>query len=236
MWVLRKLLIPIGWKKNTEHIPILKNYKNLAAKLPKLQNAMQANTVFDFHNISSSYITEKDLLQLHGSNFPRIQSYITNQEYRLLSYLGTLDIISYLEGDILPKVDRATMQVALEGRDPMLDHKIIEFAMQLNDNFKMQPNSSKHLLRNVLYKYVPKDLIERPKQGFTIPVKHWLKNNLKEELNALKNDNDFIEQFGLNKEKLGILISNFLSEKGNINAHFVWILFHLHQWYLRWLA
>ena len=88
-------------------------------------------------------------------------------------------------GLISDKVDRATMGVALEGREPLLDHKIIEFALALPDDLKIKGNTTKYLLRQVLYRHVPKEMIERPKQGFSIPVQKWLLGSLRGELDAL---------------------------------------------------
>jgi asparagine synthase (glutamine-hydrolysing) len=226
---------PYWLERNSSKIPLIKNYKNVSNKFPKLINALKSENTLDFFNKSSSYITQKDLLRIFPVYLNRYENSQEIQAKRLISYLGMVDVETFLEGDIMCKVDRATMSVALEGREPFLDHNIIEFAMKLPDNLKINGNVSKYLLRKILFKYVPRELLERPKQGFSVPVKKWLMNSLKDHLIALKEDVDFLMTFEFDKIELNNIIDDFLNNKRFINPHFIWFLFTLHQWYLRWI-
>lgn len=117
---------------------------------------------------------------------------------------GLFELCNYLPDDLLVKVDRCSMKVGLEVRCPLLDHKLISFALNLPDNLKEKNGVKKYLLKQVLYQYIPEKLFQRPKQGFSIPLAKWLKEDLY-----------FLIEKNLSKESVetaGILNYNFVKE------------------------
>ena len=124
------------------------------------------------------------------------------------SFMMLNDLMLYLPDDILTKVDRASMNVSLESRVPFLNHQIFEFASTLPLHYKIRGSETKHILRRILYKYVPSSIMERPKFGFAVPIESWLKNDLKEWSLDLLNKEKLEAQGYLNCE----LISKMLNE------------------------
>jgi len=229
-----QLIHPEKLEKRLAHFPFLARYTNLGNKFYKFRNVVTAQDAIDFFLRSSMYVSQPEVEAAAKDFQARYAGDTAYADERLVGFLGLIDMQTYLEGDILTKIDRATMQTALEGREPFLDQEIITFGLQLPDTYKMRNGQSKYLLRQLLYQHVPRELIDRPKQGFAVPIGKWLRQNFKEELVALQTDTAFFEHMGLNHAFCRQCITAFSSQNDYANEYFIWFLFVLHRWYQRW--
>ncbi|MGB4107682.1 MAG: asparagine synthase (glutamine-hydrolyzing) [Alphaproteobacteria bacterium] len=143
------------------------------------------------------------------------------------------DALFYLPGDILTKVDRASMAVSLEARAPLLDRRIYEYAWRLPERFKMRGGQGKWLLRQVLKRHVPEELFERPKQGFAVPVGAWLRGPLKDWAENLLST-DRLEQSGLDAGVIRAAWQDHLENRGS-NAQKLWGALMFQAWHERWI-
>lgn len=136
--------------------------------------------------------------------------------------------------DILCKVDRASMKYSIEVRCPFLDKNVIEFSLGLPFKYKIKNAGLKQILKDIVYKYIPKKLMERPKKGFGVPIERWLRNELKEELLEYTDSNFLIKQGIFEPSETQKFISLFIQngDAGKNYAKFVWAYFAFQQWYI----
>ncbi len=143
-------------------------------------------------------------------------------------------VLTQLFKHLIANGDRATMGVSLEGRDPLLDHKILEWSSKLPLEFKYKDGKTKYILRRILYKYLPRELVDRKKQGFGVPIQEWFKNELKDLYREYLSE-EAVKRVGVFDEKeVKKLLKGYWENKG-VNHKKVWLLFIFQQWAERWL-
>ena len=152
-----------------------------------------------------------------------------------------VDMDTYLPGDILCKVDRASMKYSLESRCPILDTDVMELSFQIPHEYKYSQGVKKKILKDIAYDYIPKELLDRPKVGFGVPIDKWLRGALREELLSYC-DTTFLKEQGIFKpEKTKAFVQNYLQtgDKGRgTGANYskiVWSYFAFQQWYVKFM-
>ncbi|MBU1220492.1 asparagine synthase (glutamine-hydrolyzing) [Myxococcota bacterium] len=238
-----------------KHIPfpVRQKISQLMSKVPDLSNSKNLPMVFEKirHKIIKSY-------QYFGSESPfEIYKNITfplknpdeiiigwnntftywqleKLEMNCLNQIRLFDSKWYLSDDVLAKVDRASMKVSLETRVPLLDKNIIEFSWTLDDKLKIKNRKSKLILKEVLFKYIPENMMNRPKKGFAVPVDSWVKNELKEWVEELLTI-DMIKAEGYFKpESVKKMWEDHKTGRIN-NIYQLWSLISFQSWKQTWI-
>lgn len=226
------------------------NYMNKIYKLPKPLRLFAASTLNILPNyklktvgrvIKNSNVNNAYLSTMYGpipswienefsshSDFDELK-YLFHNSKNIYERISDFDIKTYLNWEINTKVDRASMAYSLEVRAPLQDYRIVEFARSLPTDYKYHKGTMKHLLKELLYEYVPKPIFERPKAGFTMPFKEWFKNDLKEFVLDELNDEGLSIIPGINKVKIKKMINQHMSGKWN-HYPLIWRLLVLKQW------
>jgi asparagine synthase (glutamine-hydrolysing) len=176
------LLAPDTWNRLFEAVPRAWRPTLPGEKLHKIATLLDNPEPEAIYRRLVSQWERPDAVAASGRepDGPLWDSGIARDFPQLIPRMQFLDMVTYLPDDILTKVDRATMAVGLEGRVPLLDHRVVAYAWSLPPHFKLRGGQGKWLLRRVLDRYVPKPLIDRPKMGFGVPIDAWLRGPLRD--------------------------------------------------------
>ena len=220
-------------------IPVLNKKYLFASRYEKAKNLLQNPSASNLLMSMTSQMSEKDINALIIEPVKKIISGLDSKElkeehYSVLKYMMAIDYKTYLLDDILQKVDRAGMSVSLEGREPFLDHRVIEWAAQLPMNYKYNKGEKKYILKQIVHKYIPQSMMDRPKMGFGIPIANWLSNDLKQFVDQYFDAEYIHKQNIFNNEEIQRIKNSFYSGKIE-RAEKIWYLLMFQMWYDRWI-
>ncbi|MEI8295509.1 MAG: asparagine synthase (glutamine-hydrolyzing) [Alphaproteobacteria bacterium] len=230
-WLSQKILgVPVeSWQRLQRALPFLParfgDRLQRVAQLIALESPQAIYQQLVSPGLSSSEIMP-DVPEPYLANFHR-----SHPGHPIASF-QLIDMLTYLPDDILTKVDRASMAVSLESRVPLLDHRVIEWAWALPMSMKIRRGSSKYILKQLLYHYVPASLVERPKMGFGVPMDAWLRGPLKEWAEDLLFDPTLAIYFDTRP------IHTYWREhsQGDKNHQYLlWVILMFQNWQRRWI-
>jgi asparagine synthase (glutamine-hydrolysing) len=234
--IFQKILSSSMSMVNPKYLPFKNKIYNFETRYEKIKYILQANSTASAMKYTSWLFTLNEVQKLLKQD---IKELITNFDINVsklndLDKMLSIDYKTYLSDDILVKVDRATMSVSLEGREPLLDYRIIEFAARLPEHFKYRNGEKKWILKQIVHKYLPKEIMDRPKMGFGVPLMEWFRNELKELFYEYLDEERLKKEGIFNVNEVIKLRNNYLNGK-NDNIRKLWNILMFQMWYERWM-
>lgn len=237
--IARNITVGIMNSVAADKIPVLKNKYNFYNRYEKLKGIINDPSSKNIMLNLSRQFDDEQLKKVLKNKFNTLKTAYYSDELKNefstpLSYMMAIDYQTYLLDDIMQKVDRASMTVSLEAREPFLDHRIIEWAAQLPDEFKYYKGSKKYILKELVHQYIPQKMMDRPKMGFAIPIENWLKYDLKEQVEFYLSSDKITAQSIFSKEFVEELKGDFYNGKKEL-AQKLWYLLMFQMWYEKWM-
>jgi len=224
---------------NPNHIPYFNRKYNFTTRYEKMKLIWKSQDPVQAMKYVSQYITESEVASFLGKDFERYPTFFEAGDRLvrndgIVNRLLAVDYKTFLVDNNLVKVDRATMSVSLEGREPMLDHRVIEFVSRLNSSFKIRDGVNKWLLKQVVHRYIPKELMERPKRPFIAPLMVWFREELKEQLKYYLSERS-LARTGLFDDGPIIRLRDRYLAGEKVNYQKLWQVLMFQLWYDRWI-
>jgi asparagine synthase (glutamine-hydrolysing) len=208
--------------------------RHITARLAKIGERVAAGGAGEYFDIALWHFRPDELQSLVGEG---AATRTTADVYPGVAgeKLCLWDLHNYLPGDILTKVDRATMAVSIEGREPLIDHRLAEFAFSIPFEMRRGPLGPKHLLKKVLYRHVPRNLVDRPKRGFAVPVKQWLATDLQGLVREHLNQSAVVDQGIFDPSLVSRYLDRLWVGDESVQQR-VWLLLAFQMWHRRWMS
>ena len=220
------------------HLPISPLKRNKLEKIAEVWQEQNLNSRWRYRS-EPKHFRDQELKDLFKSDIVSISS--NYDQYCLLAdglepieNMLAIEYKTTLVDDMLVKVDRAMMSYSMEGREPLLDHRLTEYAARLPLGFKYDGVTPKKILKDIVHQYLPKSMMDRPKMGFGIPTEKWLKGQLKEYVLDAFDEKKLNEQKIFNINKTNELVNNFFNGTEK-NAEKIWFFVVFQMWYARWI-
>ncbi len=224
---------------NPEYIPVMNKTYNFKTRYEKVKEILKSKNCVEAMDYTGMYFTAsqtRSILkkELNGIETDFAKATTLNDENDDINKMLAIDYKTYLCDDILTKIDRATMSVSLEGREPLLDYTIIEFAARLPSQYKYKNENKKYILKEITHKYLPKEIMDRPKMGFGVPIYDWFKDELKEYF-LIYLDEERLKREGIfNVDEIIRLRDKYLNAEAE-NVEKLWSILMFEMWYERWM-
>ncbi|WFE68801.1 asparagine synthase (glutamine-hydrolyzing) [Thiomicrospira sp. R3] len=221
------------------YLPGLRSIPKLSTRIIRLAQLLESkNPVMAMSGLSKTFsdIELKRILKRDtGKVLTGFDEFLSlNSSLTDLDKLLAIDYKTYQLDDILTKVDRATMSVSLEGREPLLDFNIINFVAKLDPNLKIRNGNKKYLLKEITHKYLPKEIMDRPKMGFGVPIFDWFKDELKDYL-MIYLDEQRLAEAGIFQPGLVVKIRDQYLNGQQTNINQLWFLLMFEMWREKWM-
>jgi asparagine synthase (glutamine-hydrolysing) len=224
---------------NPNNIPYFNRKYNFTTRYEKMKLIWRSQDPVQAVKYISQYITESEVESFLGKDFERYHTFFEDggrlaKNDGVVNRLLAVDYKTFLADNNLVKVDRATMSVSLEGREPMLDHRVVEFVSKLPSSLKIRDGVNKWLLKQIVHKYVPKELMERPKRPFIAPLMVWFREDLKEQLKYYLSERALGITGMFDHEPILRLRDRYLAGE-KVNYQKLWQVLLFQLWYDRWI-